>query len=59
MELRTGVRKHPTQWTAEINNYSGQASAYRTYQAFEGIVVAAGSGVGGGNRSAPGVLPYV
>jgi len=59
MEHRTGVRKHPTQWTAEINNYSGQASAYRTYQAFEGIVVAVGSGIGGGNRSAPGVLPYV
>jgi len=53
----SNTSNHPRKWKAEVNNYSGQVSMYKTYQVAEGVITAFGSGVNGGNRNAPGIFP--
>ena len=55
MELRTGARKHPTEWVAEINNYAGQANMYQGYVLLESMLVAAGSARS--SNVAPPIIP--
>jgi RHS repeat-associated protein len=46
-----------TEWQAKITNYGGQVKGYELFKVLEGLLVARGSGVNGGNQNIPGLFP--